>query len=99
MRRIEVDGLPDEPLAAAGAFHQHWLSRVEEVLGQGEDALIVVPLADYTHREWRLAIVAGLARNYTPMRVNMVAGAGPGIDATESYLAGASGVTGQYLEA
>jgi len=98
MRRIEVLGLPDEPLAAAGAFHQHWLARVEDVLRQGGDAMIVVPGADHTHREWRLAIVAGLARKYAPLRVNMVAGAGAGIEATEAYLAKAPGITGQYLE-
>jgi hypothetical protein len=98
MTRIEVDGLPDEPLAAAGAFHQHWLAHVEDVLGKGEDVMLVVPSADHTHREWRLAIVAGLARQYTPRRVNMVAGAGAGVDASEAYLATAPGITGQYLE-
>lgn len=98
MKRIEVDGLPDEALAAAGVFHQHWLSHIEETLEQGQDVMIVVPSADHTHREWRLAIVAGLARKHTPLRVNMVAGEGTGIDASETYLAGAPGITGQYLE-
>lgn len=98
MKRIEVDGLPDEALAAAGVFHQHWLSHIEGALEQGQDVMIVVPSADHTHREWRLAIVAGLARKHTPLRVNMVAGEGAGIDASEAYLAGAPGITGQYLE-
>ena len=98
MKRIAVDGLPDDPLAAAGVFHQHWLAHVEDVLGKGEDVMIIVPSADHTHREWRLAIVAGLARKHTPRRVNMVAGDGEAVDATETYLANAPGITGQYLE-
>ncbi|QPC99599.1 Rossmann fold domain-containing protein [Qipengyuania soli] len=98
MKRIAVDGLPDDPLAAAGVFHQHWLAHVEDFLGKGEDVMIVVPSADHTHSEWRLAIVAGLARKHTPRRVNMVAGEGEAVDATETYLAAAPGITGQYLE-
>ena len=35
MKRIVVDGLPQDPLAAAGAFHQHWLEQVEQVLEGG----------------------------------------------------------------
>lgn len=98
MKRIAVDGLPDDPLAAAGVFHQHWLAHVEDVLGKGDDVMILLPSADHTHREWRLAIVAGLARKHTPRRVNMVAGEGETVDATETHLANAPGITGQYLE-
>ncbi|MFA6218535.1 MAG: Rossmann fold domain-containing protein [Erythrobacter sp.] len=98
MRRIEVEALPDEPLAAAETFHRHWLAPVEDVLRKGEDMLIVVAAADRAHREWRQAVVAGLARKHAPRRVNMVAGAGSGVDATETYLARAPGITGQYLE-
>ncbi|MDG5748765.1 hypothetical protein P8Q88_11330 [Qipengyuania sp. XHP0207] len=98
MKRISVDDLPADPLAAAGLFHQHWLAHVEHQLEAGEDLLITVPSADYTHREWRRAVTAGLARKHAPRRVNMVAGEGPAIDATEAYLARAPGVTGQYLE-
>ncbi len=98
MKRIAVDGLPDDPLAAAGVFHQHWLAHVEDVLATGEDVLLLLPSADHTHREWRLAIVTGLARKHTPRRINMVAGDGDAVDATEAYLAKAPGITGQYLE-
>lgn len=98
MKRIAVDGLPGDPLAAAGVFHQHWLAHVEGVLGRGEDVMVQVGTADHTHREWRLAVVAGLARKHAPRRINMVAGEGDAVDATEIYLARASGVTGQYLE-
>lgn len=98
MKRIVVDGLPGDPLAAAGVFHQHWLAHVEQTLRTGDDVLLALPAADHTHREWRLAIVAGLARKHTPRRINMVAGEGDALDATAAYLAGAPGITGQYLE-
>ena len=98
MKRIVVDGLPDDPLAASGVFHQHWLAHVEATLGQGEDVMVQLPAADHTHREWRCAIVVGLARKHAPVRVNLVAGEGAALAACESYLAAAPGVTGQYLE-
>ena len=99
MKRIAIDGLPDDPLAAAGVFHQHWMGHVEDVLAGGEDVMLLVPSADYTHREWRLAMIAGLARKHTPRRINMVAGESvEAVDATETYLATAPGITGQYLE-
>ncbi len=98
MKRISVDGLPDDPLAAAGVFHQHWLAHVEQVLGLGDDVTIMSPSADYSHREWRLAVVAGLARKHAPRRVNMIAGEAEAAEATAAYLAEAAGITGQYLE-
>ena len=98
MKRITVDDLPAEPLAAAGVFHQHWLPHVEAVLAVGEDVMVALEPADHTHREWRLAIAAGLARAHTPRRINVVAGEGAALDAIEQYLAHAPGITGQYLE-
>ena len=53
MKRIAVDGLPDEPLSAAGVFHQHWLAHVESILEAGEDVMLVLPSADHTHRDDR----------------------------------------------
>ena len=98
MTRVTVDDLPAEPLAAAGVFHQHWLPHVEALLAGGADVMVVLAPADHTHREWRLAVVAGLARAHTPQRVNVVAGEGTAIDAFERYLSAAPGITGQYLE-
>ena len=55
--------------------------------------------ADFQMQLGQLAkIVAGLARKHAPRRINMVAGQGEAVDATEAYLAGAPGITGQYLE-
>lgn len=98
MKRVTVDDLPAVPLAASGMFYQHWLAHIEAVLKSGEDVTIAVGRADYTHREWRRAVVAGLARTHTPQRVNMVAGEGAALAACEAYLASAPGVTGQYFE-
>ena len=98
MKRIEVDGLPPEPLAAAGVFHQNWLDPIERALELG-DVTVVLEAADHTHGEWRHAAAAMLARKHTPRRVNFVAGEGAGVNAIHTYLANAPGVTGQYLQA
>ncbi|RYY32813.1 MAG: hypothetical protein EOP59_18575 [Sphingomonadales bacterium] len=98
MKRVTVDELPEEPLAAAGVFHQHWLPHVETLLTSGEDVMVALAPADHTHREWRRAIAAGLARAHTPRRANVVAGESAVHDAFAAYLEVAPGVTGQYLE-
>lgn len=98
MKRVAVDDLPPEPLAAAGVFHQHWLPHVEALLEGGADVMVALSFADHTHREWRRAAAAGLARAHTPQRVNLVAGEGVVLDAFERYLAAAPGITGQYFE-
>ena len=98
MKRVTVDDLPPAPLAASGVFHQHWLPHIESILAGGEDVLVALPPADHTHRQWRLAAVAGLARQYAPRRAVAVAGEGAVIDAFERYLAQAQAITGQYLE-
>lgn len=99
MKRVAVDELPTEPLAAAGVFHQHWLPHVEALLAGGEDVMVTLAPADHTHREWRRALAVGLARGHTPRRVNVVAGEGGALDAFARYLAAAPGITGQYFEA
>lgn len=98
MKRIAVDDLPPDPLAAAGLFHQHWLPHVAGALESGADVMVALAPADHTHREWRLAIAAGLARAHSPRRINLVAGEGAALDCFEAYLANAPGITGQYFE-
>ena len=98
MKRIEVEGLPEEPLAAAGLFHQNWLDPIERALESGLDVMVALDQADHTHSEWRKAAAAMLARKHAPRRVNLVAGQGEALVATAQYLANAPGVTGQYLE-
>lgn len=98
MKRVAVDDLPDAPLAAAGVFHQHWLPHIEALLESGEDVMVALAPADFTHRGWRRAVAGELARAHTPQRVNFVAGEGAVLDAFARYLTGAPGITGQYFE-
>lgn len=97
MKRIAVDDLPEDPLSAASVFHQHWLPYAEDALAAGDDLLLAFAPAGHTHRAWRLAAVAGLARKHASLRVNAVAGEEEAIARAERYLAAAPGVTGQYL--
>ena len=98
MKRVEVDGLPPEPLAAAGVFHQNWLDPIERALTHS-DVMVVLEAADHTHEEWRQAAAAMLARKHAPRLVNFIAGEGASVDAIETYLTNAPGVTGHYLQA
>lgn len=98
MKRIAVEGLPTDPLAAWGVFLQHWLHHVETTLEGGNDVILEFAPADHTHREWRHAVTAGLARMHAPRRVNAVAGDTASLDAIADFLTQAPGVTGQYLE-
>ncbi|MCH2486456.1 MAG: hypothetical protein MK010_01760 [Erythrobacter sp.] len=98
MRRVAVVDLPEAPLAAASAFHRDHLADIAAILTGGEDVMIALPPADHTHREWRLAFAAGLAREHAPVRANVVAGTADALDAFETYLGEAPGITGQYLE-
>ncbi len=93
--RLDVGALPEDPVAASAVFHAEWLARAGDALGRG-DLLLVFQLADHTHRAWRGAVVASLARKHAPARINAVAAAdAPAIAAAEAYFAGAPGVTGQ----
>ena len=98
MKRITVDDLPSDPLAAAGMFQEHWLSRIEHILKSGDDALVALSPAKHSHHEWRRTMAVGLARKYTARRCNIVAGGTAAMGAFEHYLRAAPGITGQYLE-
>ncbi|MFM5885080.1 MAG: Rossmann fold domain-containing protein [Novosphingobium sp.] len=94
MERLDVTGLPDDPLAAAAQFY----SKVMPGIGGEGDLALVFPAADHTHRAWRLAAVEGLARARVPGRINALSGGSPAtVAAAVAYLAAAPGVTGQYL--
>ncbi len=98
MKLVAVDDLPDEPLAAAGVFHQHWLPHVETVLREGQDVTVAFTPGDHTHCAWRRAAIQGLARKYAPRKVNGIAGGkDERMETTLAYLEAAPGVTGQYL--
>ncbi|MEQ1541583.1 MAG: Rossmann fold domain-containing protein [Novosphingobium sp.] len=98
MRRLDVSGLPDDPLAAAARFYAT-VATILVPAATEEDIVVVFPAADHTHRAWRLAAVQSLARSHAPARVNAVAGGdAPAITAALAFLKGAQGLTGQYLQ-
>lgn len=92
--------MPPGALEAAAAFHAEYMAQVKQaVAGECQALVIVLPAAPYDHDDWRRAAARDLARSLAPIRVNIVAGDGEeAVAATLSYLAGASGVTGQYLK-
>lgn len=98
MLRIAIDNLPGSALAAADYFYSHHLAAIRQMLGQGKDAVLLLSAADHTHNDWRNAAIAGLAREYTPARINGISGGdGTARDRAIEYLTNAPGVTGQYL--
>lgn len=99
-----VSGLPAAPADAAAVFHAVWLDKAREEIAslRGEDGalLLVLPEADHTHAEWRLAVAAMLAREAAPVRVNLAGcNVADAIAKFAEYLGRAPGVTGQYLPA
>jgi hypothetical protein len=95
MEVLRITALPQEPLAAAAAFHAAWLP---EASGSGADLVLIFPPADHTHRAWRLAAVQSLAREQAPRRINAVeAESEAAIASACAYLATAPGLTGQLL--
>lgn len=97
-----VTQLPESALIASAVFHRDHLDPARRLIGQGADEslAIVLPPAPSDHADWRRALARDLARACAPVRVNVVAGeeAGPRA-ALLSYVEGAKGVTGHYLEA
>jgi len=94
---VRIGPLPERPLEASAAFHAEWLPRIIEALAGADELVLAFESADHAHRGWRLAAVQGLAREYAPKRINAVASVDDAaIAAAETYLAAASGVTGQY---
>lgn len=94
MQLVRVEGLPDDPLAAAARFH----AEVVPTLPGAGDVLLVFPPAEHPHRGWREAAIGALGRAFAPRRINAVASDNEaGIASARTYLAEAEGLTGQYL--
>lgn len=99
---LRIAPLPDDPVAAAAAFHRDELPRIlEQVAAAGVLTLAFAP-ADHRHRGWRLAAVQSLAREAasaaSARRINAVSGGDEAaIGAAVRYLERAEGVTGQLL--
>ena len=95
MQVVRVRGLPEAPLAAAAEFY----TRVVPTLQGDTPLVLILPPADHQHRGWRAEVVASLARQFAPARVNAVVGDDEAaIAAATRWLADAPGVTGQVLQ-
>ena len=98
---VWVPGLSEAPLDAAREFHERTVADVRKAFERYVSVTIVFPLADHTHRAWRLAAVQELAREGAPVRVNAIAGDDENdraaIEEVLDFLRGASGMTGQLL--
>lgn len=98
MEIYRIAELSDAPLAAAAQFYSDHLPEVSARLKNADAIAIVLPQAAYDHRDWRLACVRDLARQFAPKRVNMLgAGSDHSVQQTVKFLARSAAMTGQYL--
>ncbi len=101
-RVLSVTQLPESSLMAAEAFMADHLEEARALLSDDAVAALAIalPAAGPEHKDWRTAIARDLAREYTPKRVNVAAGApGKSLEEVLAYLGNAPGVTGHYVEA
>jgi hypothetical protein len=98
---IEALCLPDDPLAAAAAFHSEIVLQVRAARHQPALVVLFTP-ADPAHAAWRLAAIQQLAREAAPAtRINAVVANPANEEATAEvvrYALGAPGITGQIIE-
>ena len=95
---VRVDRLPPGALEAAEVFRGEYLPAIRAHLQSGRSLTVALPSATHDHTDWRRAMARDLARAYAPARINFIAGGNiAAIRDAENYLAGADGVTGQYL--
>jgi hypothetical protein len=94
-----IPALPENALRASAEFYRDHLDALIEGAAGGVDAIaIVFAPAPYDHKAWRRAVLADLARQCAPVRINGVSGEdGPALSAALSWLDRSPGVTGQLL--
>lgn len=98
-RVVRITALPENALQASADFHRKHLEVVTGSLAENPaSAVIVFPPAPHDHKGWRRAVIADLAREFAPVRVNGVAGKeGAALQHILAWLARSPGVTGQLL--
>lgn len=98
LAQYHVSDLPKSALDASAAFYAEHLQAARRAMGKN-DLVIILPPADYDHKDWRQALARDLARECAPARVNVIA-AGDEAQKTTllTYLEMARGVTGHYAE-
>ena len=101
-RELTIGALPESGLEAHARLVTHHLSDVRAALESEDTASLTLILASAPseHNAWRRALAGDLARQYTPKRVNIAAGAqGEALNTVLEYLRDAPGVTGHYVQA
>jgi hypothetical protein len=96
---IRVEQKSDDPLTESAAFHAAVLPEILAAIAADQgDLVLVFPADSHAQRDWRRAMIATLAREKAPVRVNGVAGDDEAaIVAGLRYLAAAPAITGHYL--
>jgi len=97
-----VEGLPETPLAASETFYSRHLAAARRMIAGGgiSELVVVFPHAGSVHDDWRRGLARELAREFKPVRANVVgADDDTAIEQILAYLRDAPGVTGQYLAA
>lgn len=98
---FDISTAAQTPLEWGAEFYREQYPHVSQLLTKVDvTALaIVLPQEEPEHTDSRRALARDLAREFTPKRVNIVAGeAGEALDTLIAYLEGAPGVTGHYLQ-
>lgn len=97
-----VEGLSENPLAASEMFYARHLATARRMIAEGgvSELAVVFPVADSPHDDWRRGLARELAREFKPIRANVVgASDSSAVQRILAYLRDAPGVTGQYLAA
>ena len=100
-RELTIGALPESGLEAHARLVIDHLGAVRAALDEPATASLTLTLAPAPpeHDAWRRALAGDLAREYTPKRVNIAAGAqGEALDTLREYLRDAPGVTGHYVQ-
>ncbi|XUU59572.1 Rossmann fold domain-containing protein [Erythrobacter sp. HA6-11] len=95
---LEVVELPMTPLDASRAFYADHMGDACAILEDGKTQVLTVhlPPACKDHDDWRRTLARDLARQYAPLRVNVIGAKEEGGAELLDYLLRAPGVTGQY---
>ena len=95
---LRIGLLPEAAPDAAAGFHRDYVAAARAALDQADALAVVFADRRHDHAAWRKAIIADLAREAAPKRVNGVEGGNAaGVAATLDWLQGAGGITGQLL--
>ncbi len=99
MHVVALAALPDSALAAAAHIYTDILPRFPALFVQHDVLVLQLPAAPADHDDWRRSVARDIARAHAPARFNIIGGGdAEAVQASLAYLAGAAGVTGQYLK-